>query len=110
MSVLRPRNRLVNFRLSEDEFERLRESCERFGARSISDFARSSVLSRLEEGPEQALSSKSRITSLDTKVNELEARVSQLLKLVEATGPSSPSSLFEMAQAVQSASVETTVP
>lgn len=110
MSVLRPRNRLVNFRLSEDEFEKLRDSCERFGARSISDFARSSVLARLEEGPEQAASPKTKIATLDNKVMELETRVSQLLKLVDATAPSTQASLIEMSQAVQTASAATTVP
>jgi len=106
MSVLRPRNRLVNFRLSEDEFEMLRESCGRFGARSISDFARSSVLARLEEDPE----AKTRLSSLDNKVVELETRVSQLLKLVDATGTSAQTSLFGMARAVETANVRTAVP
>ncbi|MCC7236050.1 MAG: hypothetical protein IT163_12140 [Bryobacterales bacterium] len=88
MSVIRPRNRLVNFRLSEDEFEKLRDSCALFGARSISDFARSSVLSRLEQNPAQETGPSHRIQSLDTKVNELETRVGQLLHLLEATGTS----------------------
>lgn len=90
MSVLRPRNRLVNFRLSEDEFEKLRDCCASFGARSISDFARSSVLSRLEQDPRQESAASHRIVTLDTKVNELETRVGQLLHLLEATGTSQP--------------------
>ena len=44
MAVTKPRNRLVNFRVSEDEFQSLREACETGGARSISDFARCAVL------------------------------------------------------------------
>jgi hypothetical protein len=83
MSVLRPRNRLVNFRLSEDEFERLKSSCDVFGARSVSDFARSSVLSRLAEIPSSNESS-GRITDLDGKVATLEARVGQLIRLLDA--------------------------
>lgn len=88
MSVFRPRNRLVNFRLSEDEFEKLRTSCERLGARSISDFARSSVLERME-APTGTSAPPAKIQTLDNKVAELERRVGQLLQLVEATGVSS---------------------
>ena len=96
MSVLRPRNRLVNFRLSEDEFEKLRDCCALFGARSISDFARSSVLSRLEQNPQQESKANSRISHLDYKVSELESRVGQLLQLVDATGTSQPAMYPEM--------------
>lgn len=85
MSVLRPRNRLVNFRLSEDEFEKLRASCSVQGARSISDFARSSVLDRIERGS-NGFSGPTRVHQLDHKVLELETRVGQLLNLVQATG------------------------
>jgi hypothetical protein len=88
MSVLRPRNRLVNFRLSEDEFEKLKSSCEQFGARSISDFARGSVLGRLEHAPAPVNESEQRITNLDCKVEALETRVGQLLRLIEVTGTS----------------------
>ncbi len=44
MPVYRPRTRLVNFRLSEEEYQQLKETCARSGARSVSDYARSSVL------------------------------------------------------------------
>jgi len=43
MSVMRPRNRLVYFRLSEDEFRELNELCQVASARSISDVARQAV-------------------------------------------------------------------
>lgn len=90
MSVLRPRNRLVNFRLSEDEFELLRDSCGLFGARSVSDFARTSVLERLTQrgdssafgGPGVGAES---VGELGNKVAELESRVGQILNLLQAT-------------------------
>ena len=83
MSVLNPRNRLVNFRLSEVEFERLKGACTRQGARSISDFARTSVLRNLDESREP-VQSYSRMSGLDQKVAELEIRVEQLLRLMSA--------------------------
>jgi len=45
LPVYRPRTRLVNFRLSEDEYELLKQTCARSGARSVSDYARAAVLS-----------------------------------------------------------------
>jgi hypothetical protein len=72
----------VNFRLSEDEFEKLRSSCSSHGARSISDFARSSVLRRLEEAPGTA-SLPNQLACLDLKVSELGSRVGELLRLFE---------------------------
>ncbi len=89
MSVLRPRNRLVNFRLAEDEFESLKSACTVQGARSVSDFARSAVLERIGEPGPRAFS-QSRVELLDNKVCELELRVDQLLNLMHATGQSVP--------------------
>lgn len=51
MPVFQPRTRLVNFRVSEDEFVRLKEGSLRAGARSISDFARAAVLTEVAAGP-----------------------------------------------------------
>ena len=96
MSVLRPRKRVVIFRLCEDVCEQLRDCCALFGARSISDFARSSVLSRLEQNPQQESKANSRISHLDYKVSELETRVGQLLHLLDATGTSQPAVYPEM--------------
>lgn len=44
MSVLQPRTRTVNFRISDEEFERLKQACLAAGARSVADFVRSVVL------------------------------------------------------------------
>lgn len=83
MSVLNPRTRLVNFRLSEEEFQSLKLACENSGARSLSDFARSAVLLSIErvgEGDllrwEQNLGPLSR---LGTTIETLEGRVEELL-------------------------------
>lgn len=44
MAVLRPRTRLVYFRVSEDEYEKLHALCHQVGARSLSDLVRKSLL------------------------------------------------------------------
>lgn len=78
MSVLNPRNRLVNFRLSEEEYERLDAACKAMGARSISDFARSAVLEKMSD------------KRLDARVAELEDRVNQIASLTANVGLSVP--------------------
>ncbi len=89
MSVLRPRNRLVNFRLSEDEFDQLKIHCSQSGARSVSDFARSSVLQRMQDLPDRLDSQPSYLRQLDNKVAQLELRVGQLLNLLQGTSSTS---------------------
>lgn len=88
MPVLKPRNRLVNFRLSEEEYERLKASCALHGARSLSDFARAAVLRAVVPGvlPSEHGDSlpDGRVSQMDRKLHDLESRVSQLLNLVEA--------------------------
>lgn len=87
MPVFKPRNRLVNFRLSEEEFEKLRASCSLNGARSLSDFARVAVMrsvagassgSECSEGPPPV-----RVAEIDRKVSNLETRVVELVSLIE---------------------------
>ena len=48
MAVMRKRNRLVSFRLSDQEYEALQHFTVNEGARSISDFARSALCGALE--------------------------------------------------------------
>lgn len=48
MAVLNPRNRIVYFRLSEEEFQNLHAYCKTYGARSVSDLARSAVLGAVQ--------------------------------------------------------------
>ncbi len=50
MAVLKPRERLVYFRVSEDEFRQFVSVCEHAGARSVSDLARNAVQRLIAEG------------------------------------------------------------
>jgi hypothetical protein len=72
MSGLKPRNRLVNFRLTEDEYGRLAAVCARKGSPSISDFARAAILRTIEaeaghEGPLDTL-----LAALGDRLSDLE--------------------------------------
>ena len=53
MAVLKPRERLVYFRISEDEFRQFVSVCEQEGARSVSDLARSAVQRLIADGNRQ---------------------------------------------------------
>lgn len=81
MPVFKPRNRLVNFRLSEEEFEKLRASCSLYGARSLSDFARAAVMRSVTGGSH---ASEATDPTIDSKMNDLESRIGQLSRLVES--------------------------
>ncbi|WP_155121587.1 plasmid mobilization protein [Bryobacter aggregatus] len=83
MPVYRPRTRLVNFRLSEDEYERLKDTCFRSGARSVSDYARAAVLAGAVEP-----SHENRWQELEISVRKLEDQLGRLMEkeLVSAHG------------------------
>ena len=76
MAIYSPRTRLVNFRLSEDEYQTLKEAAIRQGARSISDFARGAILNsvanpRSENGGLD-------LAGLDRKVTEIQGTVEKI--------------------------------
>lgn len=70
MAVLKPRERLVYFRVSEDEFRQFVTVCEQAGARSVSDLARNAVQRLITEG--------NRLRDAD----EMSAKMQHLEKLI----------------------------
>ena len=95
MSILKPRNRLVNFRLTDEEFSYLREACGAQGARSISDFARGAVLRQAERSSSAGAKpggswdspSTQSLAELQSMMVHLEARVGQLVQQVDSVIP-----------------------
>ncbi len=82
MAVLKPRERLVYFRISEDEFRQFITACEQGGARSVSDLARSAVQRLIADGDRQKEDSR-----LEEKMRVLEdliAAVTEQLHLLTA--------------------------
>jgi hypothetical protein len=51
MTTLKPRNRLVVFRLSQEEYHILKSACSTQGGRNISDFTRSELLALIQSRP-----------------------------------------------------------
>jgi hypothetical protein len=71
--------------VNEDEYATLLAACSQNGARSVSDFARLAVMRQAGADEKHAASMQWRLSALGHKMSELECRVLQLLRLLEAT-------------------------
>ena len=69
------RGRLVNFRVTDDEFEQLKSACDRHGARCLSAFARQVMLSP-PDAPTTDYERK--LAALDRRLSTLEVSLSRL--------------------------------
>ena len=90
MAVLKPRERLVYFRITEDEFHQFAGVCEQAGARSISDLARNAVQRLIAEGSREreveGLTPK--MQSLERLIAEVTEQLQMLTKLRDGKGNS----------------------
>ena len=78
MAVNHPRTKLVNFRLSSEEYEGLKDACGNNNARSVSDFARSAVLSKFRPADQPVF--ETNLTAVNNKVGELESNLQNLMR------------------------------
>lgn len=83
MAVFKPRERLVYFRISEDEFRQFASVCEQAGARSVSDLARSAVQRLIAEGHRQKEGEE--LAERMHRLDKLIAAVSEQLELLTQT-------------------------
>jgi hypothetical protein len=84
MAVLRPRTRLVYFRISEEEFQQLDNLCRAGGARSLSDLVRAVMQKMIVEGgvaPQSNVATELR--TLNQNVLELTEKIQQLTLLTK---------------------------
>ena len=81
MAVLKPRERLVYFRVSEDEFRQFVSICERAGARSLSDLARSAVQRLIADGERRREDDE-----LTAKMYRLERMIAQVTAQLQLLG------------------------
>ena len=73
------RTRLVNFRVTDEEFERLKAAADRQGARCLSDFARASMLSQSKSRPDSE-PMEDRMDLFDRRLAVLERSMSRLVE------------------------------
>lgn len=91
MSVLKPRTRVVYFRVSEDEFRQLHALCELRGERSLSDLARSAMQQMLQNNGgtgEQAMAQK--LSQLDATLAELSRALKRFAPAGKAVARKAP--------------------
>jgi len=79
MPRLTPRNRVVVFRVAQEEYRLPRHTCVQRDRRNLSEFTRSELLSMLRTAGE----SDGRVAALERKLSSLQCSVEYLVRLVE---------------------------
>ena len=90
MSITNPRNRLVVFRLTEEEYEGLKAACSAAGIRNLSEYTRSELLLTLHSDATE-LAIQRRFQDVDHKLEELGSLLQQVFDILgmEADEPAS---------------------
>jgi len=83
--VFKTRTRMVSFRLSEDEYERLKDLSLTECARSVSEFARAAICKLPTGNGDSAATAAPRMEKLEGAVRQLRMEMHQLRQLVETT-------------------------
>ena len=92
MSSPNVRNRMVIFRLTQEEYENLRSVCSERGGRNLSDFTRSELLNFLGSEPLGQVMER-RFSDVKQRLNDLQDAVGKLTILVsDARRPGEESS------------------
>ena len=82
MPVFKPRDRIVIFRLTQDEYDSLVTVCQKRGARNLTDFTRSEVLASIaRELQSNARASEPKV--LDEKLDSLQSEIHYIRALLE---------------------------
>jgi hypothetical protein len=85
MNVLKRRSRMVSFRLSEEEYESLRDICMTAGARSLSDIARDAVHQLIGSGgdPKKDKDIETQVRLLNERMDAIDQEVRRLAAKLE---------------------------
>jgi hypothetical protein len=85
MSVLKPRSRLVYFRVSEDEFVQFSAMCQSMGARSLSALVRT-AMQRMLTAPQDESQLAQKLKAVDEQASVLIEKLRCINELLEANG------------------------
>jgi hypothetical protein len=75
VAILKRRDRLVVFRLSQDEYDGLRSACAERGAASISAFARSELMKSLQ---------RDGLSKVSVQLSTLQSSIQRITQILEA--------------------------
>ena len=89
MPALHHRNRIVVFRLSQDEYDRLRAACDAAGGRTLSDFTRSELLPLVQPGNGGSILER-KFVEIDRKLSALQTMITQVSERIAATNGDQP--------------------
>ena len=82
------RNRLVNFRVTDEEFRRLKAASTLQNARCLSEFARSVVLRTAgKESPSGATGVEDKLVAFDRRLAVLEGHMAALVDALKSSKP-----------------------
>ncbi len=84
------RARIVNFRLSDTEYESIVFACHAEGVRTVSDFAREIVLSRARGETVNRAQMSQWLLGLSTEFSKLKADMAHVLAILEAQAMTVP--------------------
>lgn len=86
MSTLIRKSKMISFRLSPEEYQRLRETCELQGVRSLSDLARTAMQELIASGWQPAPLSDE-VRDLRNRVRTLSLQMDRLSTIVHSRQP-----------------------
>lgn len=78
-----PRHRLLNFRLTDEEYDQLRHASVEHGARGLSDFARSILFSQIDALSRADRHAPCSANILNDRLAALEAAVDRLVQALD---------------------------
>lgn len=81
MSSLNPRNRMVVFRLTQEEYAALQSACKSKGGRNLSEFTRSELLTMLRTETIAGVMQQ-RFLDLEQRIAQLEYAVARMTELL----------------------------
>jgi hypothetical protein len=87
MPSLHARNRIVVFRLSEEEYNNLRSACVAAGGRTLSDFTRTELLTSVQMDGRNSLTEQ-RFIEIDRKLDDLYSMVQRVCERIASPEPS----------------------
>jgi hypothetical protein len=79
---MKPKNRIMSLRLSQEEYESLKTIYTSRGVRSLSEFARDAMLQVVGQDASDGRSLEDRVQHLDGKIALLEGEVDRLSRVV----------------------------
>ena len=94
MPVLEHKTKMISLRLSEVEFDFLKNRYQNYGARNVSDLARLAVQRMMHGWDNPGNSITAKVAALDSRVTALESRIERISDHKPDAAPNDPEEEF----------------